>query len=449
MRDSVIREATAVAAGSGAVTRVPAYSPLYASYALFALTVALAFNFADRQLMTILLEPIKHEFGVGDTAMGLLTGLTFVLFYATLAVPIARLADRVSRRSVIVASIGAWSVMTAACGVAPGFWQLAAARVGVGVGEAGCLPASQAMLADYFPPRWRSTALGVYSTGAHFGVLLGMFGGALLAQLYGWRAAFVLLGLPGLAVAAWVRLTVAEPPRGQWERRDAGAAPPLAELMRTVLRSPSYRLTALGAGFTTLAGFGLATWMPSFLVRVHGMPLVDAGLVLGLSGALAGLAGAAAGGVLCDRLTRRDPRWQLRLPALAVLLALPVECAFLLWPEGQRLAVGTLQLPTAVLFVPVGAFLLAVWMGPTHAAVQNLVPPAWRAQSSALMMLINSLLGMGCGPLLVGVLSDVLTPALGVEALRYALLITVGSLLLGAACYWCAGAHYRRERGAA
>lgn len=417
------------------------YSRRYSAYVLFILTLTFTFNFADRQLMTILLEPIKAEFGASDTAMGLLSGLAFMLFYATLSVPIARLADRVSRRGVIVASLALWSAMTALCGLAVGFWTLAAARVGVAVGEAGGTPASQSLLADYFPPERRSTALGVYATGSHLGILLGLFGGALLAHYWGWRMAFIGLGLPGIALAVLVRCTVAEP-----KRAARAESVPLSATLRSILRSRAFRLIALAAGMTSVSGYGLATWLPSFLVRVHGVPLVDAGLMLGLGSTFGGLLGAVGGGVLCDRMSRRDRAWQLRLPALAVLISVPALMLFLLWPEQHRLQLGGATLPAAAWFIPLNAFFIAVWIGPVYASTQNLVPPQWRSQALALLLLITNLIGSGLGPLLVGLLSDgfaLMAPA--GQSLRYALLASLVTVAAGAALFWCAGASYRRE----
>lgn len=426
---------------AGAAMQKPRYSPAYSAYVLGILTLTFAFNFADRQLMTILLEPIKAEFGASDTAMGLLTGFAFVLFYATLSVPIARLADRGSRRSVVAASVALWSLMTAACGLAGSFWALAAARMGVAVGEAGGTPASQALLADYYPPRRRSTVLGIYATGSHLGIFLGLFGGAVLAHYWGWRVAFIGLGLPGIALALVVRYTVAEPVRSA----AAEAPPPIFATLGDILRSRAFRLLALAAGFTSLSGYGLATWLPSFLVRVHGVPLMHAGLMLGVGSTLGGLAGAVWGGVLCDRMSRRDRAWQLRIPALAVLLSAPVLALLLLWPEHHSWRLGGIAVPVAALFIPINAFLIAMWIGPIYAAAQNLVRPAWRSQALALLLLITNLIGSGGGPLLVGVLSDLFTPFSPMASLRYALLSSLVTVVIGAVLFWRAGAFYRLE----
>lgn len=423
------------------------YSKPYLYYVLFILFLAYVFNFVDRQLVTILVEPIKEEFGATDTQMGFLTGLAFALFYATLGVPVARLADSWSRRNVLSLSIATWSAMTAVCGFASSFWQLAAARVGVGVGEAGGSPPSHALISDYFPPHQRSTALGVFSSATHFGVIVGMLGGALIAQAFGWRMAFIALGLPGVILALIVWLTVDEPLRGRWDPpRKAGLKEEsFAEVVRYIWRSRAFRLVALATGFTTLSGYGFGNWTPSFLIRVHGLSLVEAGLLLGVAGTLGGLLGAIFGGIVTDRMARRDSSWQLKMPALGALISMPLQMLFLMWPERQAFHIGDFTIPVAVLFMPVGAFFAAFWIGPTYAAVQNLVKPNMRSLASATLLLFLNLIGMGIGPLLVGVLSDALLPSMGVESIRYALLYSLVTVLIGSALFWRASIHYRHE----
>lgn len=424
------------------------YSRAYLTYVLAVLLLASTFSFIDRQLVTILLEPIKAEFGASDTQMGLLTGLAFALFYVTLGIPIARLADRYSRRNILAIAIGLWSAMTACCGLAGNFVQLALARIGVGIGEAGGGPPSQSMVADYFPPRQRGTALGILATGAHFGMLFSMFGGAVIAQQYGWRTAFLAVGIPGVALGILVRLTIDEPLRGRWEM-PAGLPRTqpqnLLAALRELWRSTAFRRVALAVAITSLSGFGLATWTPSFFMRVHGLSLIDAGMVLGVAGTVGGLFGAIGGGMLSDRLARRDSSWLLKVGALGAALSLPVQMAFLLWPDRHTIAIAGFGLPVAALFMPLSALLLAFWMGPSFAAVQNLVRPDARALAAALMMLISNLIGMGAGPVLVGMLSDALQPALGADSIRYALLISLVSVVAGAVLFWQAGNHYRSE----
>ena len=296
------------------------YTTGYRWYVLFVLTLGYIFNFIDRQVMTILLEPIKAEFGATDTQMGLLTGLAFALFYATLGVPMARLADRWSRRNVLVISMAVWSGMTALCATASSFGQLALYRIGVGVGEAGGVPPSQSLLADIFPPEQRSLAQGVLASGTNIAVLVGLFGGALLADAYGWRSVFWIFGLPGIVLAVVIRLTVREPVRAPHAVTDDGS---LWEAIHKILALPAFPAIAVGVGLTAIAGYGLGVWSPSFMIRVHGLSLVDAGLYLGLIGVFGGILGTLLSAILVDRLAQQDARWQLRLPMVGVLISIP------------------------------------------------------------------------------------------------------------------------------
>ncbi len=388
--------------------------------------------------MTILLEPIKEEFGASDTAMGFLTGFAFALFYATLGIPVARLADRWSRRNVIAISITLWSGMTALCAAAGTFTQLALLRIGVGVGEAGGTPPSHSLIASYFPPEQRSTALSLHATGTHFGVLIGMLGGAMIADAYGWRMAFVVFGLPGIAVGLLLALTVKEPPR-------VGALPAgrFREDMGTLLRLPSFVLIAMAGALTGLAGYGLGAWSPSLLIRIHELSLVEAGLLLGGVGTVGGIIGAIAGGVLCDRLVQRDHRWQLWLPALGAIGSAPMMLAFVMWPESQFWNIGGIKVPVAIVFMFLGGILASLWIGPTYAAIQSAAPTHLRTQASALFLFAFNLIGLGLGPLVVGFASDMLQASYGIYGLRYALAISMLGVVVGSVLFWLAAQRYR------
>lgn len=404
------------------------YSPGYRWYVLAVLTLGYIFNFIDRQVMTILLEPIKSEFGATDTQMGLLTGLAFALFYATLGVPMARLADRWSRRNVLVISMSVWSGMTALCATASSFGQLALYRIGVGVGEAGGTPPSQSLLADIFPPEQRSLAQGVLASGTNIAVLVGLFGGALLADAYGWRNVFWIFGLPGIALAVLIRFTVREPVRARETIADDSS---LWVAIRRINALPAFPSIALGVGTTAVAGYGLGVWSPSFMIRVHGLSLVDAGLYLGLIGVFGGILGTLLSAVLVDRLAQRDPGWQLRLPMIGVLISIPTQALFLLWPAEHYWMLGDKVFPVALVFMFLSAIFASFWIAPSYAAVQNLVPPHWRTQAAALLLFILNLLGLGLGPLVVGWLSDVYGD-LGDVSIRYALLSSLAFCLVGA-----------------
>ncbi len=394
------------------------YSAGYRWYVLCVLTLGYIFNFIDRQVMTILLEPIKAEFGATDTLMGLLTGLAFALFYATLGVPMARLADRWSRRNVLAISMAVWSGMTALCATATSFGQLALYRIGVGVGEAGGTPPSQSLLADIFPPAQRSLAQGVLASGTNIAVLVGLFGGALLADAYGWRNVFWIFGVPGVALAVLIRLTVREPVREAQVVEEDGS---LWSAIQRISALPGFPAIALAVGMTAVSGYGLGVWSPSFMIRVHGLSLVDAGLYLGLIGVFGGILGTLLSAILVDRLAQQDARWQLRLPMIGVLISIPTQALFLLWPAEHVWMLGDRPFPVALVFMFFSAIFASFWIAPSYAAVQNLVPAHWRTQAAALLLFILNLLGMGLGPLVVGWLSDVYG-GLGDVSIRYALL---------------------------
>ena len=416
------------------------FTPRYRNYVLFILTCGYVLNFVDRQIMTILLEPIKAEFGASDTQMGLISGLAFALFYATLGVPVARLADRWSRRNVLAISMATWSAVTAACGTAGSFWQLALLRVGVGIGEAGGTPPSQSLLTDYFPKERRALAQGVLATAPNIGVLVGLFGGALIAEAFGWRTVFFVFGVPGVGLALLLFFTVKEPIKVKPQGLEADRS--MMSAVSGIVRLPSFFLIALGVGFAAIPGYGLGVWSPSFLVRVHGMSLVDAGLWLGIIGLSGGTVGTIVSGVLADRLALRDDRWQLWIPAVGLMVALPLQALFLLWPASAVFTIAGKTAPVALVFMGLSSVFACFWIAPSYAAVQNLVPSHWRTQASALLLLVFNLLGLGLGPLLVGMLSDELA-SFGAASVRWALLSSLSMGYVAITCYWFGAAKYR------
>jgi MFS family permease len=332
-----------------------------------------------------------------------------------------------------------WSAVTALCATATGFWHLLLLRIGVGIGEAGGTPPSQSLLADYFPPEKRAFAQGILATAPNIGILVGLFGGALIAEAYGWRSVFLVFGIPGVLLAILIQLTIREPLKVTVSASEEGAG--LFSTLGNIFRLPSFAHIMVGVGFTGIAGYGLGVWSPSFLVRVHNMSLVDAGLYLGLIGVFGGGLGTISSGLLVDRLARRDKRWQLWLPAIGIFLALPTQLAFLLWPAEHRLVVGEVDVPFALVFMGLSAVFASFWIAPSYAAVQNLVPQYWRTQASALMLLAINLLGMGLGPLLVGMLSDLLSQ-FGDSSVRYGLSIGVSLSLVGGVAYLRGSALY-------
>jgi MFS family permease len=381
--------------------------------------------------------------------MGLLTGLTFALFYSALAIPFGRYADRANRRNFIAWCCAAWSAMTALCGVAGGYWTLALARVGVAVGEAGGTAPSISMIADHYPPARRGRAMGVYWLGPQLGILFGLTLGGWIAQHHGWRAAFMWMGVPGLLIALLLRVTGTEPRRGRWEATvDAGAsAEPMRVLLRDLWASKAFVRIMLAGLMMGFAGYGIGIWTPAFLVRSHGMSLQGAGAVMGLLGGMMSALGALLSGWLCDVLSRRDPRWRVGVPALGCLLSVPTGLAFYMMPAGDPWMFGSFALPRAIGFYMLFGLTAVWWTAPVYTVLAELIAPHRRATAISIFNLGLAMLGAGLGPLAVGLLSDALVPWFGNEALRRALAIsTTSCYLLGMLAFVSALGAYRRER---
>lgn len=399
-------------------------------YALVMLTIAYAFNFIDRQILVILQQSIKEEMALLDWQLGLLTGPAFAAIYVTAGVPVAYWADRGNRKNIISLAVAVWSGMTVLSGTAQNFWQLFAARFGVGLGEAGGSPPAHAMISDYYPPEERGAALGFYSAGLHFGIVLGFLIGAFVEEAFGWRYAFMVVGAPGVLFAAIFFLTVKEPPRGRFETASrAAAVPTLSETFAVLTGFRSFWLIAVGAGLTAFGGYGVGNFLPAFVERSHGISGWDLGVVMAFGGGGAGMLGTFLGGRVADRLGARDARWYLWVPAIASSLAAPLVFPMLL-AETTPLAIGAVFVVTA---------LTNTYLGPCLATSHALVPPAMRALTSAILFFILNLIGLGCGPPIAGLLSDRLGETYGTDGLRYALLIVamisatgIGFLLLAA-----------------
>ena len=412
------------------------FSPATRNYALGVLVVVYTFNFIDRQILSILLEPIKLELGLSDTALGLLTGFAFALFYATLGIPIARYADKNNRRNLIALALAIWSGMTALSGLAQNFWQLLAARIGVGVGEAGCSPPAHSMIADYFPAENRATALGIYSLGIPVGILFGFLAGGWLNEFFGWRVAFFVVGIPGLILAVLVRFTLAEPTRGMAEGRiDSGEQPGVMETFRFMWRKKSFRHLAFGGALTAFVGYGLVTWVPSFLVRSHGMETGEIGTWLGLILGIPGGIGIAAGGWMADKLGSRDTRWYLWVVSVALLIGAPF--AFGVYLSDSALA--------ALLFLIVPVALGNFYQATTFSQTQGLATLRMRAVAAAVLLFIINIIGLGAGPQAVGIVSDLLSKSYGQDSLRYSLLIFSFFNIWSAYHFYVAGKYLGNE----
>ena len=383
------------------------------------LLLAYIFNFLDRQILGILAGPIIADLKLSDAEFGAIAGLAFAILYSVLGVPLAMLADRTSRSRVVAASLAVWSGFTALCGTATGFTQLFLFRLGVGVGEAGGVAPSYALIADYFPPHKRARALAIFSLGVPLGLAAGTLIGAYLASWIDWRAAFLVMGIAGIALAPIMLLVVRDKPR---DVAATASAPRLRSAFTTIARKPSFWLMAAAASCSSLAGYGLAVWTPSVLERSFGLALIPRGQFMASIFLIGGTAGVFAGGWLADRLGHKDRAWYARLPAIAWLITAPTFAAGLL-VQDLRLAWVLLLIPNA---------LNILWLGPVTTAVQHLVARPLRATASASFLLINNLIGLGVGPTLIGALSELFKERFGSEALRYAAVSVLGFYLLAA-----------------
>ena len=407
------------------------------NYAIFVLTVGYCFNFIDRQLLSILQESIKEELLLSDGQLGLLTGFAFAMFYVTAGIPIARWADRGNRRNIVALAIGTWSFMTAISGLAQNYMQLFAARIGVGVGEAGGSPPSHSIISDIFPPEKRATAISVYSTGVNIGILFGFLVGGWLNEFFGWRVAFAVVGAPGILMAILIRATLKEPIRGLSESKEVSDnVAPFKEVLKLLWSRRSFRFMALATGLNTFASYATVNWQASFFIRNHDMSTGELGTWLAFSSGLLGAIGVLAGGILADKLAPRDKRWYVWVPGIVGFIMIPFFVASFL--------VGNQYLALILGFVP--AFLFNVYLGNSIATAHALVGSRMRATASAILFFILNFLGLGLGPSSVGFLSDYLEPTLGIESLRYSILILLPAMMFFSAClFFLAGRSLRED----
>lgn len=408
----------------------------YRIYVLAMLILVYTFNFIDRQIVGILAVPIKGELHLSDSELGAVGGFAFAAFYTFLGIPVARLADRYSRTRIMAIAFALWSLMSAACGLARGFGQLFLCRLGVGVGEAGGVAPAYSLICDYFPPRQRARALGAYAFGIPIGSAIATLAGGYLAARVGWRAAFYIVGLAGLAVLPLFYLTVREPARGGLDAPAArNGSATFGEVLALLWRKPSFWALALGASTASMAGYALLFWMPAFLVRSFNVDLTHAARAMGGLLLVGGIAGTWMGGALADRLGARRKASYALVPAIAFVAIVPFYVVGVMSP--------TLAICVAVLLVPTALSL--VWLGPITSAIQHLVPPGMRTTTSALFLFINNLIGIGAGTTLTGVLSDALRAHFAGEALRYAILANTGLYLIAAALLVWAARRLERD----
>jgi predicted MFS family arabinose efflux permease len=408
------------------------------NYTLGVLVLVFTSSHIDRQIVAILGQPIKESLAISDTQLGLLTGVMFALFYATLGMPMAMWADRRNRRNLIAFSIALWSGMTALCGMAQNYMQLLLARIGVGVGEAGSNPPSHSIIADLYAPAERATALAIFGTGVNAGIMLGYLIGGWVNEWLDWRWAFIIAGLPGLVIAALVRLTVREPPRGYSEtasRQVNAEAPPFWAVAKTMARSAILRNTVIAGSLVSFFGYALVLWVPVYLVRIHGMSTGEVGTVLALLVGLGGAAGTFTAGWLADRLAARHPGWRAWIIVAAYGIAMPLATAAFL-AESTFATIALYVLP---------AMLAGAYLGPGFAIIQSNVPLRMRSVAAAINLFIGNIIGLGLGPFSVGLISDLMADSTGADSLRYGLLAMIPVGIWGAAHYWRAGVLLGRE----
>lgn len=406
------------------------------------LTVGLLFliniaNYTDRLILSIVLEPIKEEFVLTDTQVGLLTGAAFAVFYAIFGLFVARLADRYNRVALISISLLIWSCVTALTGYTRTFLQLLLMRVAVGIGESGAIATGTAMIADYFPVSRRAAPLAVFLAGSSVGITFGLTLGGWIAEQHGWRATFVIVGLPGVALALLAALVLRDPPRGYSDGAARGSGPTdTRSALLALLHNSTYRRLVLGAAFVTFVLFGVMNWMPAYFIRRFGMTLAEVGTTFGLAIGVGGGLGMLAGGALANHLAKRDTRWLVWLPALVVSCSVPM----------YELAVFADAARPAALLLFLANFISGLAYGPVGAAVVSVVAPSMRATASAMSAFVNSLIGIGLAPLVVGIVSDALSPTAGTAiALQYSLAVCLPVLVLSSWLFYSTAAGLRHQ----
>jgi len=371
--------------------------PGYRRWLLALLAAVYTCAFIDRIIIAILGPAIMRDLGLSDVEFGLLGGMAFALFYTTLGVPIAWLAERRSRTTIIAVAVAVWSAMTMLCGVARTFGQLLLCRVGVGIGEAGCTPPAHSLISDHYPPGARSSALAIYSIGVPLGATIGAVAGGWLAQTFDWRTAFVVVGAPGLVLALLVKLTLREPVRGQSDGlASVPPAPPFRTVLQRLMRTPTLRHVCAACSLTTLAAHGINLFAPTYFVRRFDLGLAEVGLIFGLVTGAAGAIGILLGGFGVGLGARRDVRWYVWASAVGVALAFPFYLA--------AYSLGSVAAAMTALLM--GATGMSIYFAPSFALVHNLVEPRMRASMSALLLLSMNVLGQGLGPLMMGFISD-------------------------------------------
>lgn len=420
----------------------PGVSSFRAHLTLGMLTLIYVFNFIDRQILNILAEPIAKDLNLSDTQIGLMTGLAFAAFYTVLGIPLARYADHPKSNRIGLMSIclAVWSGMTALSGLAQNYTHLLLARIGVGAGEAGCTPAAVAVIADIFPAKRRASAMGIYMMGVPIGSLFGLVLGGQLADAFGWRTAFMVVGIPGVILAGLLFLFVREPRRipgvSLAAKAEGGEKPlPFGEVLRELFASRAFRLLLLANSIGAFLAYGKGVWQIIFFIRSFGLSPGEVGLLLGLTGGICGLLGSWIGGRIADRLGAKDPGNYFIAPAIGNLVSVPL-LFFAYMSEDWRMALVLMIVPFITGTMNYGAGM---------ASTQGIFRPQARSMATAVKLFIQTLIGLGLGPLFFGMISDALKPVAGEESVRWVLICAAFLGIIPAVALWFASRRLRTE----
>lgn len=425
-----------------------ALSPVRTRITLFLLALIYVFSYIDRNLIAIVIEPIKQEFGVSDTVMGAVSGLAFAVLYSVFSFPLSRLADSgVNRKSIVAVCCGLWSLATMASGMVGQFWQFVIFRMTVAIGEAGGTSPSISMVSDLYPPHKRSFAISLYMLGPHIGLLAAMALGGWIAQEFGWRAVFIFFGAPGIVIAFLLYIFGRDPGMGVYdtEAEKQVRLQPQGKFfndLREIIKIKGFLYICMGTAVAGMVGYGYGIWAPTFMVRNFDMTLAHAGLSFGLASGVFAAVGSMFSGYYCDKLCRTNTRWQLRMPVIGVLLSIPFGYGFLFWPADAIWQLGSVKIPHAIIFAAGFSFFNSWWPTLAFAAVSKLVNSKQRATSIAMLALFLTLFGAGIGPLLTGTFSDLFSQTDAGEGLQYAILLMLMMLVLSALFYHKAIAPY-------
>ena len=418
---------------------------------LLLLSIIYVFSYIDRNLIAIVLEPIKLEFGVSDTVMGAVSGLAFAILYSAMTLPLSRLADNgTNRKNIVAICCGLWSIATMASGAVTQFWQFVLARMTVAIGEAGGTSPSISMCSDLYPPHKRSFIISLYMLGPHVGLLAAMALGGWIAQEHGWRSVFIYFGAPGILLALLLYIIGRDPGLGVYDTEAECSARKQSQgsflsNVKDIMKIKGFFLICMGTAIAGMVGYGYGIWAPTFMVRNFDIPLAHAGLIFGISSGVFAAIGSIFSGYYCDKLSRKDPRWQLRMPALSVLVSIPFGFGFVLWPADAVWQLGSITVPHAIVFAAGFSLFNSWWPTLAFAAVSHLVSSNQRATSVAILSLFLTLFGAGFGPLLTGTFSDIFSTGDPGEGIKIALVIMLSLLTISAWFYYKAISPYQQH----